>query len=159
MGNMWKSNRAGENSTFTPFKHKEFAPYATDSWTEYWLPVKGTKGFVSASPWGALNVSREADRLSIRISPTQRLRDKLEVFDGKRLLAQRELSLSPMRPVEEIVKLEGEVKALRIAVGGDKLAYVAEPNDVLSRPLEMPTDFDWKSTYGLYLKGKENARQ
>ena len=152
-------NQADETSTLTPFKHKEFAPYATDSWIEYWLPVKGTKGFVSASPWGALNVSREGDQLSIRISPTQQLRDKLRVFDGKRLLVERDINFSPMRTVEEVVKLPGEVKALRVAVGGDKLSYVSEPDNVLSRPLEAPRDFDWKSTYGLYLKGKENARQ
>ncbi len=152
-------NQADETSTFTPFKHKEFAPYATDSWSEYWLPVKGTKGFVSASPWGALNVTREGDRLLIRISPTQQLRDKLRVFDGKRLLVERDISLSPMRPVAEVVELQGDVNALRVTVGGDKLCYVAQPDNDLSRPLEAPRDFDWKSTYGLYLKGTENARQ
>ena len=152
-------NQADETSTLTPFKHKEFAPYATDSWTEYWLPIKGTKGFVSASPWGALNVSRVGDQLLIRISPSRQLRDKLLVFDGKRLLAERDVNLSPMRTVEEVVNLPGEVKALRVVMGGDKLSYVAEPDNVLSRPLEAPRDFDWNSTYGLYLKGKENARQ
>src|SRR5260370_24737478 len=139
-------NQADETSTLTPFKHKEFAPYATDSWTEHWLPVKGTKGFVSASPWGALNVSREGDRLSIRISPTQQLRDKLRIFDGERLLEERAVILSPMRPVEEVMKLQGEVKALRVTVGGDKLFYVTEPANVLSRPLEAPRDFYWQST-------------
>jgi tetratricopeptide (TPR) repeat protein len=152
-------NQADENSTLTPFKHKEFAPYATDTWTEYWLPVKGTKGFVSASPWGALNVSRDKDRLTIRISPTRPLKDKLQVFDGTRLLAERLINLNPMRTIEEVVKLEGEVRALRVTVGGDKLSYAAKREDVLSRPVDAPIDFDWKSTYGLYLKGKENARQ
>jgi Tfp pilus assembly protein PilF len=152
-------NQADENSTLTPFKHKEFAPYATDSWTEYWLPVKGTKGFVSASPWGALNVRREGDRLLIQISPTRALRDKLQVFDGARLLAQRNVELSPMKPVEEIVKIDPSVKALRVTVAGDKLSYAAEPDDISSRPLETPHDFNWQSPYGLYLKGKENARQ
>ena len=80
-------NQADSSSTLTPFKHTEFPPYATDTWTEHWLPVKGIKGFVSASPWGALNVTREGDRLVIRISPARPLRDKLEVFDGDRLLA------------------------------------------------------------------------
>ncbi len=100
-------NQAESASTRTPFKHAEFAPYATDTWTEDWLPVKGIKGFVSASPWGALNVTREDDRLVIRISPARPLRDKLEVFDGTHLLATRELNLKPMRPVEEIVPLDG----------------------------------------------------
>ena len=99
-------NQAADSSTLTPFKHKEFPPYATDTWTEYWLPVKGIKGFVSASPWGAINVTGAGtDRLSIRISPARPLRDKLEVFDGDHLLHEREVTLKPMQPVEEVVKL------------------------------------------------------
>ena len=36
-------NQAAEGSTFTPFKHKGFMPYATDVWTEYWFPVLKNK--------------------------------------------------------------------------------------------------------------------
>jgi hypothetical protein len=152
-------NQADSASTLTPFKHAEFPPYATDTWTEHWLPVKGIKGFVSASPWGALNVTQQVDRLVIRISPTRALRDKLEVFDGDRLLAARNLTLKPMQPVEEIVQLAASPKALRVCVGGDKLQYTAGDGDVLTRPVASPPGFDWDSVYGLYLVGKEEARQ
>ena len=152
-------NQADSSSTLTPFKHAEFPPYATDTWTEHWLPVKGIKGFVSASPWGALNVTRESNRLVIRISPARPLRDKLEVFDGDRLLARQELNLKPMQPIEKIVPLAAPPKALRVCVGGDKLQYTAGDDDILSRPITAPTGFDWNSLYGLYLKGKEEARQ
>jgi tetratricopeptide (TPR) repeat protein len=152
-------NQADSSSVLTPFKHAEFPPYATDTWTEHWLPVKGTKGFVSASPWGALNVTREGERLVIRISPARPLHDKLEVFDGSRLLAKRELNLKPMRAVEEVVLLAAPPKALRVCVGGDKLQYASGDGDILSRPTAAPPGFDWGSLYGLYLKGKESARQ
>jgi len=95
----------------------------------------------------------------IRISPARPLRDKLEVFDGDRLLARRELNLKPMRPTEEVVPLATPPKALRVCVGGDKIEYTAGDSNVLSRPLAAPPDFDWNSLYGLYLKGKEEVRQ
>jgi tetratricopeptide (TPR) repeat protein len=152
-------NQAQSASTLTPFKHTEFPPYATDTWTEHWLPVKGIKGFVSASPWGALNVTQEADRLIIRICPTRPLHDKLEVFDGPRLLATRKLDLTPMQPVEKVVPLAATPSALRVCVGGDKLRYAAGDDDVLTRPTVSPPGFDWNSLYGLYLKGKEGVRQ
>jgi Tfp pilus assembly protein PilF len=152
-------NQADATSTLSPFKHAEFSPYATDTWTEHWLPVKGIKGFVSASPWGALNVVRDGERLVIRISPARPLRDKLEVFDGNQLIASRELSLRPMQPVEQSVPLASPPKALRVCVGGDKLQYSAGDGDVLSRPTATPPGFDWGSLYGLYVKGKEAARQ
>jgi hypothetical protein len=152
-------NQAESSSTLTPFKHAEFQPYATDTWTEHWLPVKGIRGFVSASPWGALNVERERDRLVIRISPARPLRDQLEVYDGDRLLTRQEVALKPMKSVEKIVLLAAPPKALRVCVGGDKLQYQAGDDDVLTRPITAPASFDWNSVYGLYVKGKEDARQ
>ena len=175
-------NQSADESTLTPFKHKEFPPYATDTWTEHWQPVKGIKGMVSASPWGAMNVTRSADQIIIRISPAQALRDKLEVFDGGRLIDRREVSLKPMQPFEQVVPLAarslgtvrdrdsqnspaqpvavaGAIKALRVCLGGDKLQFTAGDDDILSRPTETPAHFDWRSTYGLYLKGKESARE
>jgi tetratricopeptide (TPR) repeat protein len=152
-------NQGDERSSLTPFKHKEFAPYATDTWTEYWQPVKGTKGFVSASPWGAMNVNQEKGRLVIRLSPTRPLQDKLEVSDGNRLIYVKDLKLQPMQPVQETVPLAVPAKQLRVCVGGDKLEYSADGDDDLSRPMQAPADFNWKSAYGLYLKGKESARQ
>jgi Tfp pilus assembly protein PilF len=152
-------NQTAEDSSLTPFKHKGFPPYATDTWTEYWEPVKGTKGFVSASPWGALNVSREGSRLVIRISPTRRLREKLEVFDGERRLWSEEVALRPLELVEKSVPLASDPKALRVSLGGGKLEYAADAKDELSRPLQMPAGFDWRTEYGLYLKGLESSRE
>jgi tetratricopeptide (TPR) repeat protein len=152
-------NQADENSSLTPFKHKEFAPYATDTWTEYWEPVKGTKGFVSASPWGALNVTREGDRLVLRISPARNLRDKLQVFDGQQLVWEHNVDLKPLQPVTAEVKLIHSIKNLRVSLGVDKLDYSETGQDVLSRPNLAPANFHWNSGYGMYLKGKESARQ
>ena len=93
-------NQAAEESTFTPFKHRGFEPYSTDTWTEYWFPVKGTRGFVKANEHGALNVvlpgraagRREGRRTSSRrrwrsgSRRSQAIDDTLEVFDGDRVV-------------------------------------------------------------------------
>lgn len=152
-------NQTADESAVTPFKHKEFTPHATDTWTEYWQPVQGTKGFVSASPWGAMNVSREGSQLVIRISPARSLRDRLEVSDGTNHLWSQEVTLSPMHTATYSVSLASSPKALKVSLGGNKLSYDAVGDDVLSRPTEAPKDFDWQSDYGLYLAGKENVRE
>jgi tetratricopeptide (TPR) repeat protein len=64
-----------------------------------------------------------------------------------------------MQPVELAVNLLAPVRALRVCLGGDKLEYAPSQDEALSRPVEAPADFDWNSAYGLYLKGKESARQ
>ena len=115
---------------------------------------------MSASPWGAVNINGEGtDRLLIRISPARPLHDKLQVFDGDHLLQEREVVLTPMRAVSEVVQLAAAPRALRVCIGGDKLQYVAGDGDVLSRPREAPSGFDWESTQGLYLRGKESMRE
>ena len=149
-------NQTADESTETPFKHEQFPPYATDTWSEHWQPVKGIKGFVSASPWGALNVTPANGQLVIRISPSRALNDRLEVFDGTNCLWSQAVALKPMQPVEKVVPLAVEPKALRVCLGGNKLQYIAGDDDVLSRPTAAPANFDWNTDYGLYLKGREN---
>ncbi|MDD4873342.1 MAG: DUF5107 domain-containing protein, partial [Kiritimatiellae bacterium] len=152
-------NQAAADSSKSPFKNREFSPYATDVWTEYWLPVKGIGGFVTASAYGALNVVQKGENLTIRISPAKALRTTMEVLDGDKLLDTREVDLKPMQAVRQEIRLSAIPKALRVRIGGEKLTYTAGDKNVLSRPLEPPSDFDWNSVYGLYLKGKELARQ
>jgi tetratricopeptide (TPR) repeat protein len=153
-------NQAAEGSTRTPFKHRGFAPYATDTWTEYWFPVKQTKGFVKANPYGALNVKREGDGWRLYFCPVQPIDDELNVYDGDKLILAKPLKLRPLETVTELVKLAGDGQGLRVTLGGNKLEYAADnDSEVLSRPLDAPKDFDWDSAYGHYLQGKEYARQ
>lgn len=153
-------NQAAEGSTRTPFKHRGFAPFATDTWTEYWFPVKQTKGFVKANPYGALNVKREGDGWRLYFCPVQPIDDELKVYDGNKLLLAKPLKLRPLENFSETFKLAGDGKELRVTLGGNKLVYAADDSaEKLSRPLDAPKDFDWDSAHGHYLQGKEHARQ
>src|SRR5262249_2890629 len=109
--------------------------------------------------WGALNVTRESNRLLVSVCPVRPLRDKLRVFDGKQLIWEHSVDLKPLQPITQELKLNSSIKTLRVSVGEDKLSYVEGEEDTLSRPTTAPSNFDWKSVYGLYLKGKENGRQ
>jgi tetratricopeptide (TPR) repeat protein len=152
-------NQAMTTSSLTPFKQLGFPAHAADAWTEYWMPVKGTKGFVSASPWGTMNVTRESGGLTIRICPVRARRDKLEVFDGQRLVFAKEVRLRPMQPIEEVVELSSPDRNLRVCLGGHKLEFAPADDTPVSRPLSAPANFDWNSAYGLFLKGKNSALQ
>src|SRR5664280_1893689 len=70
-------NQNAERSAYTPFKQKSFSPYATDTWTEYWYPILGSKGAVEANEYGALNVHYENGWLKIHFSPAQPISDVL----------------------------------------------------------------------------------
>jgi tetratricopeptide (TPR) repeat protein len=137
-----------------------FAPYATDEWKEYWFPVKKTRGFVKANPYGALNIKKENGWLKIFFSPLQSLRDSLKVMEGGKPIYLATLDLKPMESFADSIRSAAGTGNLEVLLGDHKLDYrTAADADTLGRPLESPTDFDWNSVYGLCLQGKEDIRQ
>ncbi|MBN1418747.1 MAG: DUF5107 domain-containing protein [Planctomycetes bacterium] len=153
-------NQAIKESSKTPFKHRGFLPYGTDAWTEYWFPVKGTKGLVAASPLGGLNVRLRDGGLGIFFSPLEAVDDTLEVLDGERVVFSKDVEAEPLETWATDVPVEVPAERLRIRIGGNRLEWRGAPKaGELSRPLESPADFDWDSVYGLWLEGKELLRQ
>ena len=153
-------NQADGNSTRTPFKHRGFLPYGTDTWTEYWFPVKGTKGLVAVSPLGGLNVRLHDGELEILFSPLATVEDTLEVLDGERIVFATAVSAKPLEPWTTTVSVAIPAERLRVRIGGNRLEWNGDPSvGELSRPLQSPADFDWNSVYGLWLKGKQLLRQ
>ncbi len=154
-------NQSSEASTQSPFKHRGFAPAVTDTWTEYWFPVKGTGGFVAASDAGALNVTHEpAGRLRLRFSPLQRLAGAVEVFDGDTRVHVEQASFEPLRPWTLELPRDVPDARLRVTIAGGRLTYTANPSaSALARPLVMPEGFDWETAFGRHLRGRELLRQ
>jgi tetratricopeptide (TPR) repeat protein len=154
-------NQSAEGSTFTPFKHRGFAPHTADRWTEYWYPVVGTKGFVAASRVGALNVTGTGDRLVLTLSPVVPVNDSLIVTAAGRRVAARLVQRAPLALWSDTISLGGAPRdSVTITLGGDLLTYAVDQkvND-LARPLDTPATFDWSSAYGQWTRGKEWIRQ
>ena len=153
-------NQASPQSTLSPFKHRGFSPYGSDVWEEYWYPVKGTKGFVEAGRRGALNISpAEAGGLNIRYCPIEAIKTQLELRHNGRVVLKQDLDLQPLQVFSYELPAALDLSKVQVALGG-KTLYDGNPQaTVLSRPLDTPKDFDWRSAYGLYLKGKEEVRQ
>jgi len=147
-------NQSSEGSIYTPFKHRGFAPYATDEWTEYWFPIKGTKGVVKADPYGTLNLKQEGGYLKWLFSPLQSLHEKFTIYtDGKKFV-ERSLSVKPLQLYKDSVQWSGDMKAITVAIG-DTFFYDANPTaDDLSRPVQLPSDYTWDAPYAFYSLGK-----
>ena len=153
-------NQNGSSATYTPFKHLNFAPYATDIWTEYFYPVLRTKGYVEANEYGALNVKVENGMLKLYFSPVQAIDDQLEVTEGNKVIYSRKLNLRPLNTFGDSLKFTGNSQNLTVTLGGNKLIYHSDPKaGALSRPVDAPKDVDWNTAYGLYILGKEAMDQ
>ena len=153
-------NQASDGSNYTPFKQLGFAPHTTDEWTEYWFPVKGTKGFVNANPYGALNL--RAGRTSLRIDflPLQNMEEEVKIYERDKLLSTKKVKFSILQPYSDSLSFSGNLDDITVTLGETKMRYNADPKDgILSRPVQSPEGFDWKSAYGLYTLGKEFIQQ
>lgn len=149
-------NQNAEKSTFTPFKHVNFTPYNTDTWKEYWFAVNKTKGMVEASAYGALNMIQNNGWLKILFCPVQSINDVLEIKVGDKLIYAKQISLRPTVNFIDSVRYEPSQGDYSVNIGNVKLHYNSSPNyNVLSRPVETPSKFDWNTTDGQYIKGKE----
>ena len=148
-------NQNAEKSVYTPFKQKSFSPYATDTWTEYWYPILGSKGAVEANEYGALNVNYENGWLKIHFSPAQPISDVLTIKKGEQTIYNKTLNLKTLQIFKDSVKTEAPAADWKAVLGNQKLVYSfnAKENE-MSRPVDTPADFDWESAQGLYLLGK-----
>ena len=153
-------NQADVGSTATPFKHPGFFPHAAENWTEYWFPVKQTKGLVKANNYGSLNVKRENDWVKIYFCPLQEIHDEIKIFAGERQVYSKKLDLTTFQIFSDSVQVSSSAGNIVVKLGGNKMVYDANPMaDVLGRPLTSPANFDWNSVYGLYLQGQEDLHQ
>lgn len=152
-------NQPSSKSAMTPYKHFSFAPQQTDSWTEYWYPVKGTGGVVKASRIGALNVRREDGKLKLAFSPVCVLDTEMKIYNGGKHVQSLPMNTEVLQPVylETADIPEGQLK---VVIGDNLLVYSESTSDYgLERPVSLPEDFDWKSVFGLYTKGEQALNQ
>ncbi len=163
-------NQNGDKSTLTPFKHRALAPYESDTWQEYWYPLLGTKGFVAASEYGALNLRIVDGRLHIDFSPTREFEDSLHITAAGKTIYNKYIHFKPLKTFSDSVALTpaGDSSSHRTTTAGDlALSAILGPRhlvydaaaDTLSRPVNAPADFDWTTAYGHYLKGCEALDQ
>jgi predicted Zn-dependent protease len=150
-------NQSDQESALTPFKHRGFAPYATDTWTEYWYPVMNTKGYVFANQFAALNVIRKDGWLKIYLSPVEPLQELLAVMQGGKVVYSKPVALTPLIVFADSIRLKDTVEEIQVQLGNGKLVWTsAETGNNISRPVAIPDSFDQHSMYGLYLQGKNS---
>ena len=153
-------NQEAPNSTLTPFKHRSFIPGGTDTWTEYWFPVKGTKGLKYGTPDGSVNLETKGNKILLWFSPLAATTENLKLFQNDKLIWEKQLDLAPMQLFSDSIPFDGDAGKLKVVLGENNVLYNTDRATFkLSRPVEMPVDFDWNSLNGLYLQGKEWEKQ
>lgn len=149
-------NQNAEQSTFSPFKHRSFEPYATDTWKEYWYGVQKTKGISAATDYGAVNLVEENGKLKVYLFPVKNIKDELLITQNGKIIFQKNIRLAPQQNFVDSIFIDPVLGKIELSLGANKINYNSDPaTNYLGRPVETPKDFNWNSAYGNYLQGKE----
>ena len=148
-------NQPGSNSTRTPFKHFGFESYATDVFKEYWFPILNTKGVLKANPHGVINVEKTSENQVVYFCPLKKTNGKIYIFFGDRLEKEIDLDLDVLETWSMDIPINDAGSPLKVVLGDNKLIYSEmKEENISSRPMYTPEDFEWNSTYGLFLDGQ-----
>lgn len=117
----------------TPFKERPFVPYRAETWTEYWMPVRGIGGFNATSPDGAAFVRRDGDQLVVSVFPTVSFDGNVEIFDGGSRLYSQRVSFETGEPWEGRFDAP-ESERLRVDIGNGRIVWSNAALAETSRP-------------------------
>jgi len=152
-------NQAAGKSSLTPFKNRGFPAGTTDQWTEYWFPVKGTKGLKNALPVGSVNLEQNDGKVNVSFCPNETVSSELKVRSGNNVLFRKAVNARPLEIVSGSFGYGGQYKDLTVWLG-DKLLFDADrEKSVTKRPVDPPSGFNGATVYAHYLAGKELERQ
>lgn len=152
-------NQAANNSTLTPFKHKEFPPHDADIMHEIWFPLKGTNGMKAVSEYAVLNVVRQKDSVQLLISGLQDVKSNVVVTSEGQLVLNKEIKLKPLELATFSFHLNSD-KNFDIVIDKCNIRYSSgSEQSVVERPVTPNPEFDWTSAYGLYTKALELEKQ
>jgi len=145
-------------ATKTPFKHRSFSPYITDSWKEYWFPVKQTDGLTSGNPYFSFNLKKDVDSWLIYLCANRDLDHEVKIISGDSVLFNQVLELQAMQNITlSLPNLNtGELK---IWVKDELVYDAAEQTQQLSRPHSIMPGYDFTSAQAIYIQAKEWERQ
>ncbi|MDO5580377.1 MAG: DUF5107 domain-containing protein [Planctomycetia bacterium] len=153
-------NQCRGESRYTPFKNRDFPPYSTEYWTEYWMPVLKIGGFNAASSYGSMNVRNENGRIQVAVSPNRMIESAIKIFDGNEKIFEQKVSLIPCKPCFLDWKANRPIRDLKVSLGEDLILYTSDKEKETTRPDKILADpQNTKSPSALYLLGREAQRE
>ncbi|MEP7259382.1 MAG: DUF5107 domain-containing protein, partial [Flavitalea sp.] len=122
--------KSGYHSPYRQLSHK---PLYAETKSDYWFPVKDTKGMSDANLYGTLNVEFKEDSMYITVSPLQRIEDSLEVsLNGLTLLTEL-VKLNPLENFSRVVALSANNREqVKVNIGHKKLYYASGNREFLT---------------------------
>lgn len=138
-----------------PITQATFSPYTGDTWREIWFPIKQIGGLSDVSPYGALNVTSDKNKISLGINALQRTNGTLELKVNDQLIHTEKLNFDPMGvftkefELDENDTFEFSIKEMDLSYGSNK------ETKILDRPFTSVADSNQSESEKLYNEALE----
>ncbi|MGV8090604.1 MAG: DUF5107 domain-containing protein [Mangrovibacterium sp.] len=152
-------NQANRNSgTNTPFRQNSSMPYQTDTWRELWMPLKDIGGVNDVSPFGALNVTRDGEKITVKIQALQKFHADLIVRTKEKVLFSHPLDPEVMQVASFQVPVpSGEQFTVDIQ-GADLFYDSVNEQAIVDRPAIKPEAANREVSLSLLTDAEENYK-
>ncbi|WP_343321707.1 DUF5107 domain-containing protein [Sphingobacterium multivorum] len=113
-------NQNVPSSSSTPFKQLGFAPYQSDSWTEYWMPFAGIGKPNDIQLSAAIRMKQENDEILLDIDPKRPLNDSIYVLDSVGVVLNRSFIVAKLgEPTKFSLQVAAVSKPSYLKLGQD----------------------------------------
>jgi tetratricopeptide (TPR) repeat protein len=137
-----------------------FEPHMSESWEEYWYPVKKMGGFVKANPDAAVNFEPKGGKLLVAVNVTRQIREAtVEVLIAGQPALREAVALDPAGAWRKEIAASGPAERMQLFVrdraGREIIRY--QPGKTKAPPPELEPEFpasEAASAEELYLKGR-----
>ena len=141
-------------SSLTPYKQIQFSPYASDTWVEYWFPYHGIGKVDDVSLYGVSHVDINESKVILKYYPLQDVTGSFEIYDIEGQLCDTiPVVLRTSEPFCKELMINDQVKIDHILLNGE-IVWTTSKKE-LHRPVKTVPDFNWRSAYGNYLRGRD----
>ncbi|WP_367330408.1 DUF5107 domain-containing protein [Sphingobacterium multivorum] len=135
-------NQNVPSSSSTPFKQLGFAPYQSDSWTEYWMPFSGIGKPNDIQLSAAIRMKQENDQILLDIDPKRPLNDSIYVLDSVGIVLNRSFIVAKLgEPTKFSLQVAAVSKPSYLKLGQDYFNLRTEESwSKLNRPTVISTE-------------------
>lgn len=150
-------NQNSPSSSQTPFRQLGFAPQQLDQWTEYWFPYHGIGKVDFADKFSVWHFENHQSSLGIDLITLEPVTDTVKIWADEELIALQPMDIQPLKP-EHLMFLVRPEAITKITFGKTVIFPEWSSPSALSRPLQIPDEFDQEGGYNQYILGHDYAR-
>lgn len=152
-------NQSVAASSKTPFKHRSFLPFTTDSWEEHWFPVKNLGGLSHGTPQLSFYLSLKHERQQVQLCANKPLNHQFRILHLQQEILSQAIILDTMESCSFNLPYTVQESELIVLLDDEIIFNGPEQYTPLKRPSKIDKGYNYDSVQASCIQAKEWERQ